>query len=190
MIQQEIGLEWTCQTRVDNVDSQLLADMSRAGCRMIQFGVESGDDRVLQEMHKETSVAQVRQAFRDAKRQGLRTTGFFILGWPGESRESINRTMKLAVELNCDYASFTLPMPHAGTWLGIKMGPEKRKLPYNDVTPETAEQAAVIRKAYRRFYLRPRYLVKRLLSSRNGYEFSMQVRMFFSMLQGLLTRSD
>ena len=197
MIQNKNRLTWTCQTRVDTVDNEILAIMKRAGCRTIEFGVESGDDTVLKEMNKKITVEQIRVAFKASKRQKIRTVGFFIIGMPGETEQTIRRTIDLAIELDCDYAAFSLPMPHPGTRLGESVRSNGWVLSERDMFDDvsspmnipTVDREMVWRMrslAYKKFYLRPRYILKRLFGTRTLYEIFLLVRVFLSILYRIL----
>ena len=113
----ERGLEvrWTCNSRVDFVDQEMLRTMARAGCWMIAWGIESGDDGMLRRMGKGTTTDQAEQALRWAKRAGIMNWGYFIIGLPGETEESIRRTIDFSKRLPLDLALFHIAAPHPGT---------------------------------------------------------------------------
>lgn len=197
MISNKNRLTWTCQTRVDTVDDEILAIMKKAGCKTIEFGVESGDDTVLKEMNKKITLEQIRTAFKAVKKHKIRTVGFFILGMPGETKETIGRTIDLAIELDCDYASFSLPMPHPGTRLGESVRKNgwvlsEREM-FDDVSrpvniPSVDHQMVWKMRAlaYKKFYIRPRYILKRLFGTRTLYEFALLVRVFLSIVKRIM----
>jgi len=106
---------WSCFARVDQVDREMLALMYAAGCRTISFGIESGSQRMLDAMNKEITVAQSESAVREAHRAGLFTNGYFMIGYPGETAESINETMRFAESLPLDNAFYAYATPHPGT---------------------------------------------------------------------------
>jgi anaerobic magnesium-protoporphyrin IX monomethyl ester cyclase len=96
--------------------------MRRAGCYKVIFGLESGDDYVLNKlMNKRITVSQSVSAVKAAKRAGLQVGAFFILGYPGESDETMLKTIKLASSLPLDYFSMTVPYPLPGTGLYEKV---------------------------------------------------------------------
>ena len=133
-------------------------------------------------MSKGVSTEQIERAFSLCRKIGIRTDGFFIIGMPGDTEESINNTIDLAIRLKCDFAAFSLPMPHAGTKLGeaVKINGwvlSERDL-FDDVSPPTVSYTGLTGKrvwelrnlAYRRFYMRPRYVLKRILGLRTWHE--------------------
>jgi len=110
-----LKVRWTCNSRVDFVDEEMLRAMAHAGCWMISWGIESGDDGMLRRMHKGTTTDQVERALRWAKRAGIMNWGYFIIGLPGETEESIRRTIDFAKRLPLDLALFHIAAPHPGT---------------------------------------------------------------------------
>jgi len=112
-----LDFNWECLSRVDTFNLDMAIAMKSAGCRRVFFGIESGDDGILREMHKQISVADVRRAVQVAAKVGLQAAGFFIVGYPGENDSTILRTIKFATELPLDYVSFSLPYPIPGTGL-------------------------------------------------------------------------
>ena len=116
-------VRWICNSRVDTVDLEMLQAMKRAGCWMVCFGIESGDDQVLAMNQKEATVADAKQAVRWAKQAGLRVWGYFMLGMYGDSPTSCAATLRLSQELPCDIVNFALAAPYPGTaWGTIASG--------------------------------------------------------------------
>jgi anaerobic magnesium-protoporphyrin IX monomethyl ester cyclase len=110
-----LKVRWTCNSRVDFVDEEMLRAMARAGCWMISWGIESGDDGMLRRMGKGTTTDQVERALRWAKQAGIMNWGYFIIGLPGETEDSIRRTIDFAKRLPLDLALFHIAAPHPGT---------------------------------------------------------------------------
>ncbi|MFW9910779.1 MAG: B12-binding domain-containing radical SAM protein [Candidatus Thorarchaeota archaeon] len=110
-------IEWMCLSRVDRLDDNLARQMAEAGCVRILFGIESGNDRMLKVMKKETDLHKVRKAVRVASEHGIETGGFFILGYPGETAESLLDTINLSSSLGLDFVSYSYPYPIPGTGL-------------------------------------------------------------------------
>jgi len=115
ILQRGWKLRWTCNSRVDFVDAELLKLMARAGCWMISWGIESGDEAMLRRMHKGITHAQVEQALRWAKEAKILNWGYFIIGLPGETEESIRKTIDYAKRLPIDLVLFHIAAPHPGT---------------------------------------------------------------------------
>ncbi|MDI6719732.1 MAG: radical SAM protein [Methanomicrobiales archaeon] len=115
MIDERLPITWTCLSRVDRLNRQLAEQMRDAGCVRVYLGLESGSDQTLQLMGKRTTVADGISAARLFHAAGIETAGFFIVGYPGESVESIESTFSLALSLPLSSISFNVPLPLPGT---------------------------------------------------------------------------
>jgi anaerobic magnesium-protoporphyrin IX monomethyl ester cyclase len=113
--QRRIKLKWECLSRVDTVDAQLLDRMKQAGCLRLFYGIESGNDSILRIMGKQASASQARRAVEIAHRSGIKTGAFFIVGYPGETDDTILETVNFASMLPLDYIGFTMPYPIPAT---------------------------------------------------------------------------
>ena len=116
-----LGIRWRCLSRVDSVQHETLLKMKKAGCERIFFGIESGNDSVLKIMNKQFTTDQARAAVESVASTGIETGAFFILGYPGETDQTVLDTVSFAASLPLDYASFTMPYPIPGTGLYEKV---------------------------------------------------------------------
>ncbi|MCP4229503.1 MAG: radical SAM protein [bacterium] len=114
LIERKVRMMWSSNVRV-NLDYETMRFMKRAGCRLIIAGFESGDQNVLDRMQKGITVEQQRAFMRSAKRAGLLVHGCFMAGTSGETRNSMQRTLDFALELNPDTAQFFPLMVYPGT---------------------------------------------------------------------------
>ena len=115
MIEQEIGIKWTCNSRVDFVDEEMLDLMGKAGCRLISWGIESGNEQILKHARKGAYPDKAERALRWAKKAGIMNWGYFIIGLPGETEETIRQTIDFAKKLPLDIALFHVAAPYPGT---------------------------------------------------------------------------
>lgn len=177
MIEKEFDFSWQAGTRVDCVSRELLHKMRTAGCHSIHFGVENASEIIMADYEKKIDINQIKQAFRWSREAGIKTLAFFIIGLPGETVETAERTLELALELDPDYASFNLAMPLYGTKLRefcLEKGYLRQKsglldileTSFSDATIETellsSEAAKMLRdRAEKRFYMRPAYFGRR-----------------------------
>lgn len=201
MIEEKLNMKWICLSRVDNVDRELLALMKRAGCHSIQFGVESGDENILKDMQKGITKKQIKNAFQWCKEVKIRTNGFFIIGLPGETAETVRKTINFAKELDCDVATFSLPMPHPGTRLGETIGNGDLVLTEKDLfddvsipnieTPKLSKESILElrNQAYKEFYLRPRYIFKKITQITSFHVFIMYFNALLSILKKIIRKS-
>ena len=168
-----LKMSWTCNSRVDTVDREMLSLMKEAGLWMISFGLESGNDNVLELTGKGITVAQSRDAVSMAHELGIKTSGHFVLGLPGETERSMNDTLTLALDLPLDIAQFYTAAPFPGTRLydlASKKGwlqadsPLAQDRAAMDLPGLPGQRVDAFRRyAYRRFYGRPG-TVSRLLA--------------------------
>jgi anaerobic magnesium-protoporphyrin IX monomethyl ester cyclase len=179
IIDKGLKIAWTCETRVNLVDKELLGYMKRAGCYSVAYGIESASPDIIKTLQKDITLEQVKKAVKESREAGLQVVGYFMLGSPGETPDTIEQTIDFAKKLRVDFAQFAVTTPFPGTELydiymrGRKESPAWESFVYagtdNPTTPvfesdnlTRADLAAWTRRAYRRFYLRPSYVWQRL----------------------------
>jgi radical SAM superfamily enzyme YgiQ (UPF0313 family) len=111
----DLKIKWTCNSRVDFVDEEMLNMMGRAGCWMISWGIESGSERVLRTAAKGANPKKARQALLWARNAGIKNWGYFIIGLQGETVETIRETIALSKSLPLELALFHVAAPYPGT---------------------------------------------------------------------------
>ncbi len=116
-----LHFQWECLGRVDTMDYETALAMKEAGCSKIFFGIESGDDRILELMKKQITSTQARETVEAVHRAGLQVGAFFILFYPGDTDETVLETLRFATSLPLDYLGLTLPYPLPGTGLYKRM---------------------------------------------------------------------
>ena len=121
LIKEKLDLKWMCLSRADRLDRETARKMAQAGCVQIFFGIESGDERMLRIMKKRIVPLDVMKSIDSAKRAGIATGGFFILGYPGETDSSLLNTVRFSSSLSLDYLSYSFPYPIVGTGLYTKV---------------------------------------------------------------------
>src|SRR3989344_1031107 len=177
LMEEEMDVAWGCVTRADLLDRPLLDLMKRAGCYEVGFGVESGSQAMLDRIGKELSLKTIWRAARDIRNAGLRAKAFFIIGLPGESREQVMQTLRLAESLPVDFPLITFYQPirgtpgyaeaqRSGTILNnYGSDPLARQRSLNFV-PDSLDEAflsEMYRQAYRRIYWHPRRVLRYIL---------------------------
>lgn len=163
-----LGVSWAANSRVDTIDRRTAEAMRRAGCWMVSFGIESGDQAVLDSAGKGARVEDAVEATRVAKEAGLRVAGHFVLGIPGETRQSLDKTLELARRLPLDFVQFYCAVPFPGSRL-YETALQKGWLVTDDFsryrqdesilhlpTLSAGEVMLYRRRAYRDFYWTPR----------------------------------
>ena len=178
MIDNDFNFSWTCFLRVNQADLDFLKLMKRAGCHTIIFGVESGNQKELDEYLKGTSIQEIKQAIANCKEVGIDSTCTFILGFPGQSQKSIEATVDFALEIDPTYAAFNTYVKKTES-MGFdtnlsenhdQSGISDRKLEGNGLL-SGEEILALRKKAVRRFYFRPQYIFNQVVKSRTFPEF-------------------
>jgi radical SAM superfamily enzyme YgiQ (UPF0313 family) len=115
LIRRNIKIKWTCNSRVDYVDEEMLTLMGKAGCWLISWGIESANEQVLKMARKGYKKEQAFKALKWAKAAGIKNWGYFIIGLPGETEESILETIAYSKDLPLDIALFHVAAPYPGT---------------------------------------------------------------------------
>jgi anaerobic magnesium-protoporphyrin IX monomethyl ester cyclase len=115
MIAEDINIKWTCNSRVDYVDEEMLQLMSKAGNWFISWGIESGNEQILKHARKGAYPDKAERALRWARKAGIKNWGYFIIGLPGETEETIRQTIDFAKKLPLDIALFHVAAPYPGT---------------------------------------------------------------------------
>lgn len=172
-------LDWKCESRVNLVDQKTLKLMKRAGCLMIAYGVESGNQHGLDYLNKKIKLEEIRRAFALTHQAGIETMAYFILGIPVETYEEEVKTIDFAKEINSTYVQFSLLSPYYGTKLyketvekgWYKEVNVKNPLDQDIKKPVIMSQnwdqqkySKIMSKAYISYYFRPSYIVNRILS--------------------------
>ena len=111
------SVAWSCMTRVNLVDRNVLKNMKLGGCYSIAYGLESGDAGILKSISKNTTLEQGEAAVRYAHEAGIRVIGYFMLGALGETLETINKTIEYAIALKLDHAQFSITAALPGSEL-------------------------------------------------------------------------
>jgi radical SAM superfamily enzyme YgiQ (UPF0313 family) len=154
---------------VDTIDEEMMVKMKQAGCWLIAFGIESGSQKVLDNVKKDAKVEKARETITLCNKHGIKTWGYFIIGLPGENKQTVRETIDLAKSIPLDIALFHVAMPYAGTefyfqsvangwlntndWTHFDMN-DSAVVGYEDFSAEEILQAT--KQAFREFYVRPK----------------------------------
>lgn len=175
-------ISWCCQTRPDLVDPELLQKMADSGCRLIHYGIESGNQGILNGIRKKTDISTIEAAIHETKRAGIKTACFFLFGFPGETGKEMLETLDFAKKLNPSYASFHIATPYPDTPLH-RFSVSDEKFPRYCQTGHSPEKLEkLIRHAYLTYYLRPRYLLT-ILAEKTPALWFRQLKLFMEFLK-------
>ena len=115
MINQNLNMDWKCEARTDHFDEEICELMSKAGCKRVKLGFETGSDRILKEIQKDETKEDMRRGARMLKEAGVPITAYFMTGFPGETNEDLKQTIEFAKEIEADYYSLSVMAPYFGT---------------------------------------------------------------------------
>lgn len=169
LIDADLKIRWTCNSRVDFVDKEMLTLMAASGCYYIAWGIESGNKEILTHARKGVHPDRARESLTFAKEAGIQNWGYFIIGLPGETVNSIKETIAFAKSLPLDIALFHIAAPYPGTpfffevarnnwfrpgtrWEEVDMD-ESTVLDYPDLSAEQLEYWQ--KRAFREWAMRP-----------------------------------
>lgn len=181
LIDRNIKVGFTANSRVDYVDKEMLQLMAKAGCTVLSWGIESANEEILKKARKGTTADRARQSVTWAKEAGIRNLGYFIVGLPGETKETIQETIDFSKTLPLDLAIFHIAAPYPGTpfffmvmennwfkpgtkWEQVDMD-QSTVLQYGNLSAEDLEREA--RRAMREWMFRPGPVITYLKSLRN-----------------------
>jgi anaerobic magnesium-protoporphyrin IX monomethyl ester cyclase len=169
MIENKLDLEWVCDTRVDLVNDELLALMSKAGCKTIWFGVESGSQRILKRIGRNTTPEQVETAFKLCRKNNIKTACSFMLGLPDETLKDMETSLKFAKKLSPDWCQFNtfIAYPDSKLYNELLEKGNYVKLDEFLISVKTDEfdynsLMAVQRRFFKEFHMTPKQIMKRV----------------------------
>ncbi|MFH1404075.1 MAG: radical SAM protein [Candidatus Altiarchaeota archaeon] len=182
MMEGKLGFTWSCTTRTDLVDEELLKAMRDAGCRYISFGVESGVEHIRYSLGKKIPNETYSDIFSECRRIGIKTRAYGMLGHPGETLKDMEDTIAFINSLNPNNVLYTPTIIFPGTrlmeycvrnniiepdaWRQYMNGLRTRPIFIPEgISPETLEKT--IWRAYNSFYLRPQFIKERLIEARS-----------------------
>ncbi|MAF42779.1 MAG: B12-binding domain-containing radical SAM protein [Parcubacteria group bacterium] len=194
ILENKMDLTWSCFSRVDTVDLETLKIMKEAGCHQVMYGIESGDAEILKNIQKRISLEKVEETIAATKKAGIDTRLAFMIGNPGETEETIQKTIKYAIFLDPDLAIFNITTPYPGTqmfawaesnnllmhknWEDYNFSMPVMKLP----TISSEKVLYYYKKAYQQFYMRPFYILKRLMKIRSFNDLKRNFRPFIGLI--------
>ncbi|MDO8489571.1 MAG: radical SAM protein, partial [Candidatus Omnitrophota bacterium] len=177
-------------TRVDLVNLELLKKMKEAGAFLVMYGFEVGNQAILDKLKKGTTLQQARVAMEYTKKAGLMSLGLFMLGMPGETKQTCEQTIRFAKELDCDFVKFNAVIPYPGSEL-FELYMDKRRtvgeldkfnswydwfsdsgdLLYAPEGMVSEELKDIQRKAMFSYYMRPKIILRNLFKRRISLKF-------------------
>jgi radical SAM superfamily enzyme YgiQ (UPF0313 family) len=193
---EKVDLIWTCNGRLDNLDDEMLEEMKNSGCKMIRFGVESGSQEVLDKIRKGLTLKQIEDGMRLVKRHRIQALGGFMFGFPYDSRESVEQTLRFAKKLSPDQVQFSISMCYPGTSLYeyakdkdllLAKSFKEFDMTYGPVVKtvdmDRDELEHILSRAYREFYFRPKFFLQTLFHVGDLHEIKRVLRSLRSLVK-------
>jgi len=192
-----ITIDWSCRSRTDTVDEEMLKNMASVGCKRIYYGIESGNPEVLKNVNKYIKAEKIKKTIKLTQKYGIKALGFFMIGNPGETKESVEETIRFAKKLDLDYVQVmrTTAKPCTGLddelkkktgrdyWRDFVLGREKeKKLPNIWCDLSEWEIDYYVKKMYIKTYLNPKYIIKTLLGIKSFGELKRYIKAGIEML--------
>jgi len=176
----KLDIIWSCYCNILGTTEEMIRQMAQAGCWNIFFGIESGNEDLLMKMRKGLTLDKIRQIIKITKEVGIEIRASFMIGVPGETPEKAMNTINFAIELDTDYAQFSICTPYPGTELW-SIASKEGKLLNTELTNfhgwdpvwlpngyDNKEQLIALQKlAMRKFYLRPSFVLNKILKIRS-----------------------
>lgn len=182
IIESGLKITWSSNTRADTMDDEMAKMMYKSGCRLVSIGVESGSQKMLDNIGKKITLDDIRNTVKILKKNKIKIYNYFVIGLPWETEETVEETIKFAIELDSNFISFYTATPLPGTkYFAYAM---MNKLVEGNLDFRSAYYEPVVRsehlskerifelhkQAVKRFYLRPKFILKTLLSLRSFAE--------------------
>ena len=182
--------------RADKIDEEILRALKQIGVLSVGFGVESGNQNILNIIKKDIELDTVRKAYKLSKKLGFETWGFFIIGLPEETKETVRDTIEFAKELDPDFAKFLILKPFPGSEVFNQLNNKNLIFDYNyshygvytapvhNLENLTAEDMVKMqKKAFKEFYLRPKKILQHLLRMRSVTQLKLNFKSAIFILQ-------
>ena len=174
ILKRRLKISWFCNSRVDTFDEDRAKWMAKSGCKVITFGVESLDQKILENASKNITLEQVKKIVDLCKKYKISSQLHLIFGLPGETKDTINKTIREVIKLDPDYAQFYCAVPFPGTKFRdyVLRNNYLHNVPWSVYEISNAivsypnlpnkQIEAGRKKAYRKFYLRPKYILRKM----------------------------
>lgn len=183
IVDSKLKIVWSSNTRANTMDDEMASLMYKAGCRLVSIGVESGSQEVLNNIGKKITLDEIRNTVKILKKNKIKIYNYFVIGLPWETEKTVEETIKFAIELDSNFISFYTATPLPGTrYFAYAM---MNKLVEGQLNFDNAYYVPAVRshelskerifelhkQAIKRFYLRPKFIIKTLFGLRSFTEF-------------------
>ncbi|MBS1266382.1 MAG: Ribosomal protein S12 methylthiotransferase RimO [Candidatus Woesearchaeota archaeon] len=188
-----LDIGWDIRARINTIDLAMLQKIKKAGCERIHYGVEAGNQKILNILRKGITIKQAERVFDITKKTKISTLAYFMIGNPKETHNTVMQTINFAKKLDPDYIHFSITTPFPATdlytmalkekiikkdvWLEFATNPDKNFVPpLYEENINREELISYLRLAYKSFYTRPSYILKQVAKIRSGGEFKRKIK--------------
>jgi radical SAM superfamily enzyme YgiQ (UPF0313 family) len=183
---EDMDINWCIRARVDSVNEPMLEALKRAKCKTVLYGIESSNHDILKRMKKDITTERVEHIVAYTKKVGLQTLGYFMFGYPGETRATMEDTIKFALKLPLDYVQMTILVPFPDTaiyeyyeekglgdyWSTFTLDLDfDQDIELIETELNRTQTVSIVSAAYRRFFFRPSIILRRLINIKTFSEF-------------------
>jgi len=184
----KLDIRWEIRARIDTMTKEMIKSLGQSGCTRIHYGVETGVERIQRYIKKNLDLSKIESVMKETKRNGIETLGYFMLGLPSETLQEMEKTIDFMCSLPLDFAHITTFIPYPGTeaykdainnglinhdyWREFAENPKPNFMPpaWEEIL-DSELLHHIMKKAYKKFYFRPSYLLERILKVRSIKEF-------------------
>jgi radical SAM superfamily enzyme YgiQ (UPF0313 family) len=170
LLKRNLKIAWNCYSRVDTIDAEMALLMKRSGCYQVKFGIEAGTNESLNRIKKGITIDKAREAVNLARRAGLESKASFMFGIHDETLQASHTTLDFALDLDPSFATFQIMMIHPGSQDFGEFSRAGRipedftwDRPFYVSNQDQGALEKLLQRAYRQFYLRPRFLLRQLV---------------------------
>jgi len=193
IVNRDLKINWDIRSRVDTITEDMLVKLKKAGCCGIHYGVEAGTEKILKVLNKGITIDQVKKTFDLTRKYKIPILAYFMIGSPEETKEDILTNFDVMKKLKPDFVHMTILTPFPGTkiyfnglasgiikkdyWQEFAANPEEEFVPPHwDEIFTREELNELLVQGYKSFYMRPQYILKRILKLRNWNEFKKKAK--------------
>lgn len=197
---EKLNIKWVANSRITPIDDDILIAMKNAGCWLIALGIESGSQKTLDKIKKNITIPEIESSISLIKKHKIKIYAFFIIGFYWETKEDIQKTTDFALKINCDFYEIHIATPYKKTPLHADMEQKQLVNNSNQIGIDyfsgsgtnshyiSKEEIIYLRKlALRKIYLRPKYILKRILGIRNPKEIKAYFKYGIMLLKNLFS---
>ncbi len=199
LVDRGINISWGIRARVDTVNEKMIKALKKAGCVRVNYGVESGSPDILKTLNKGITLEQVEKAFAMTRKFGIDTLAYFMIGCPGDTLETIERTQEIAKKIKPSYAHFTILMPFPATkiytdavdnkiissdvWREFAESPQSDfEIPVYEESFKREELIDLLTKCNKSFYLRPTFVIRELFKKKQFDQVFKEIKVAWRLL--------